>query len=47
MRGAFRAVLGENPPVQQIYTVWADGSKLARRTGLDPVEKSRPAWMTR
>ena len=30
----------------QIYTVWADGSKLARRT-FDETDKQRPAWAKR
>lgn len=38
---------GSGSPVQQVYTVWADGSKLARRTGPDAVEKSDPAWIRR
>lgn len=34
-------------PVLQVYTVWADGSKLARRTGPDGVQKATPAWLVR
>jgi TolB protein len=30
----------------QIYTVWADGSRLARRT-FDATDKQRPAWIRR
>ena len=30
----------------QVYTVWADGSKLARRT-FDETDKQRPAWAKR
>ena len=31
---------------QQVYTVWADGSKLARRT-FDDTDKAHPAWVQR
>jgi Tol biopolymer transport system component/uncharacterized protein YjdB len=38
---------GTGAPVQQVYTVWADGSKLARRTGPDAAEKAAPVWLPR
>ena len=36
----------ETSPTYQIYTAWADGSKLTRRT-FDETSKSRPSWITR
>ncbi len=38
---------GSGNPVQPVYTVWTDGSKLARRTGPDALEKASPVWMRR
>jgi dipeptidyl aminopeptidase/acylaminoacyl peptidase len=35
---------GSGTGVYQIYTVWADGSKLARRTS-DDVDKQNPTWI--
>lgn len=37
---------GNETAEYQIYTTWADGSKLARRT-FDPGDKAGPAWLSR
>jgi Tol biopolymer transport system component len=37
---------GNNGGVHQIYTVWADGTRLARRT-VDALDKQHPAWIGR
>ena len=37
--------LTSGSPLYQVYTAWADGSRLARRT-FDATEKAAPAWLT-
>ena len=35
-----------SPAISHVYTVWADGSRLARRTG-DGMAAREPAWRVR
>ena len=37
---------GNGSSVHQIYTVWADGTRLARRTS-GATDKQHPAWIRR